>query len=57
MSLRQNYAVLREHKFSETNEPHEFMFSQLLLYRPWRKEEELYPNDIKKCMLLFTETT
>ena len=55
MKLRGTPKVLRQHKFREENNPHEFFFSQLLLYRPWRKEEELFPSDIEECIQLYQE--
>ena len=56
MRLRKIRAVLRLHKFKEDTDPHEFFFSELFLYRPWRSEEELYPHDIDACIALYNET-
>ena len=41
MKLRSYPCVLRMHKFKESSDPHQFFYSELLLYRHWRKEEEL----------------
>ena len=55
MRLRQVPSILRIHKFREDKDPHEYFFSELLLYKPWRSESELYPKDMQKCIELFTE--
>ena len=55
MKLRGVPAVLRLHKFREDKNPHEYFFSELLLYRPWRNEEELHPHDIDACLRLLKE--
>jgi len=53
MRLRCFPAVLRMHRFKEENDAHEFFFSELLLYRHWRSEEELFPHDFESCLQLF----
>ena len=40
LKLRSIPAVMRIHKVKEQYNPHEFFYSELLLYRPWRKEED-----------------
>ena len=45
MRLRMFPAVLRMHRFKEEKDAHEFFFSELLLYKHWRSEEELFPDD------------
>ena len=53
MKLRKFDAVVRRHKFKEEKEAHEFFFSELLLFWPWRNESELFPDDPKKCAELY----
>ena len=53
MRLRKFDAVVRRHKFKEEKEAHEFFFSELLLFWPWRNESELFPDDAKKCAELY----
>ena len=49
MRLRNIPAVIRIHKLKEDKNPHEFWYSQLLLYYPWEKESELRSDDIEAC--------
>ena len=50
MRLRKFDAVIRRHKFKAEKDEHQFFYSELLLFYPWRDEvEELFPNDPKKC--------
>ena len=53
MRLRMFPAVLRMHRFKEEKDAHEFFFSELLLYKHWRSEDELYPNDFNSCLNMF----
>lgn len=53
MKLRQFDAVIRRHKFRPEKGEHEFFFSELLLFYPWRIEDELFPYDAKKCAELY----
>ena len=46
---------LRFHKINRMQFPHEYEYSQLLLYRPFMSEEELFPYDREKCLRLFNE--
>ena len=55
MKTRNYRSVLRWHKYREDKNPHEFVYSQLLLYRPWRSENELYPEDMSACVALCKE--
>ena len=55
MRLRSVPAVLRMHKFREDKDPHEYFFSELLLYRPWQNEAELHPHNLEACLNLFEE--
>ena len=52
MKLRTFPSVLRLHKWNQTNNPHEFFYSELVLYRPWKSESELHPNDLEACLQL-----
>ena len=46
--------ILRIHS-STKKEPHEGIYSELLLFYPWKNEKELYENDPKLCEKLFNE--
>ena len=48
MKLRRPIA-LRYHKFKPTTEPHEFYFSELELFHPFRKDSEFFPDNFDKC--------
>ena len=41
--------VVRLHKLSREKTPHEYYFSELQLYMPFEKEEELEPQSLEKC--------
>ena len=47
--------VVRFHKENKTKNPHEFYFSQLQMYRPFNSENELYPEDLERCVELYNE--
>ena len=49
MKKRKEPAILRYHKQREDKNPHEHMYSQLLLWYNWRSESELFENDYEKC--------
>ena len=53
MKLRRQQAVLRHKKFREDTEPHAFMYSELLLYHPWRDEVDIAPDDFSTCLTLY----
>ena len=54
MRLRKFDAVIRRHKFKAEKDEHQFFYSELLLFHPWRDEvEELFPHDPKKCGELY----
>ena len=53
MKLRKFDAVVRRHKFKSEKDAHEFFFSELLLFWPWRNEYELFPDDAVKCEELY----
>ena len=56
MKLRKFDAVVRRHKFKSEKEAHEFFFSELLLFWPWRNEAELFPDDAVKCAELYKKS-
>jgi ATP-dependent DNA helicase PIF1 len=56
MKLRSTAAVLRIHKFKEQNDPHQFIYSELLLYHPWRAENDLHPGNEDECRKLYEQT-
>ena len=56
MQLRNNPSILRRHKFKLEKDPHEFFYSELLLYRPWENEKELHPFDEEACINLYNES-
>ena len=45
--------VARFHKFNQTKNPHEFYYSQLQMFHPFKSEQELAPDDIDKCLMLY----
>ena len=47
--------VIKFHKINRSKNPHEHMFSELQLYRPFKSEEELQPEDFEKCKVLYEE--
>lgn len=49
MRLRKKPSVLRQYKAKEDKEPHQFFFAELLLYVPWLREEECFPDDFDQC--------
>jgi hypothetical protein len=54
MSLRTKPAVMRLHKFKETGDYHQFMYSEMLLFYHWRKEtEELEYESSTQCKILY----
>ena len=54
---RRSRQVVRFHKLNSTKHPHEYKYSQLQLYSPFAKEEDLGPDDIDICENLFNETS
>ena len=53
MRLRKFDSVIRRYKFKQEKDAHEFFYSELLLFFPWREERELFPNDAQKCGELY----
>ena len=47
--------VIRYHKINATKFPHEYCYSQLQMYRPFRRESLLQPNDYEKCKELYDQ--
>ena len=47
--------VLRLYKQRLTANPHKFYLAELMLYHPFRREEELFPDDEEKCEELFKQ--
>ena len=41
--------VLRFHKFKKSSQPHDFYYSEQLLYYPHTSNEDLFPNDLEMC--------
>ena len=55
MQLRTNPAVIRFHKYHHEKDPHEFMYTELLFFRPWRSEEELGYDSFEHCLQLYND--
>ena len=53
MKLRNQRSVLRHKKYRKDTETHPFMYSELLLFHPWREERELSPDDFESCLALY----
>jgi hypothetical protein len=54
MSLRSKPAVMRLHKFKETEDFHQFMYSEMLLFYHWRNEkQELKYESPTECKLVY----
>ena len=45
--------AIRFHKFNKTKDPHQWYYSEMLLYLPFQVEECLYPDDFEKCRALY----
>ena len=54
MRLRKTPSVLRMHKYGRDDAQKE-MYSEILFYRPFEKEEDLPRNDFDECLKLFSE--
>jgi len=54
MQLRKPIA-LRMHKHKKGENPHEFCYSEMQLYLPFRNEVELLPDDERACMYRYRE--
>ena len=53
MKLRQFEAILKFHKFREDVDTLGFFYSELLLYKHWRSEDELRRDDLNACIALY----
>ena len=51
--LRNYPLILRIHKYDQMKNPHEYAYSELCLFRPWRDENELEENDLVSCLQLW----
>jgi hypothetical protein len=47
--------VIRFHKINSTKHSHEYKYSQLQMYSPFTREEDLEPDDFEKCESLFNQ--
>ena len=47
--------VLRFHKFKESSEPHDFYYSEQLLFYPHTSNDELFPNNLSTCKQKYIE--
>ena len=56
LRLRKFARVVRRHKFKLENNPHEHFYSELLMFRPFYSETELFEDEIDKCKDLFEES-
>ena len=45
--------AIRFHKINKTKDPHEWYYSEMLLYFPFSTEEELFPDDFEMCRDLY----
>ena len=54
MRLRRFPSVLRMHKYGRDDAENE-LYSEVLFYRPFRREEDLPLNDFDECLRLFSE--
>jgi hypothetical protein len=55
MRRRSFQAVIRMHKFKERLNPHEYFYSEILLFRPWFDESEIYAESLERCKNLYDE--
>ena len=49
--------VVRLHKFSKEKDAHAYYFSELQLYRPFLKEEDLQPESLERCKEMYDEVS
>ena len=52
---RRSRLVARLHKFNATKNPHEFYHSELQLYSTYQHENELEPENLDKCKILYDQ--
>ena len=53
MKIRKKPSVLRFKEYREDKEPHAYIYAELLLYHPWRNEDELHHDDLNDCLKLY----
>ena len=53
MKLRTYPMILRLHASKNKTNPHERIYSELLLFWPWRSEDDLHPHDEEECRKLY----
>ena len=56
MQIIKNWVVVypvRRHKFNPERYEHEYFFSEMLLFVPWREEADLFPDSLEKCAKLY----
>ncbi len=46
---RRSPKVLRYHKFKQKTEAHQYYYSEMQLFPPFSKEEDLFPSEDEKC--------
>ena len=54
MRLRRPLA-LRLHKFKQKENAHEYYYSEMQLYLPFEKEDDLFPDDLELCRKKYEE--
>ena len=47
--------VVRMHKINRTKHPHEYIYAQLQMFAPFKKEDDLSPDDFEKCKDLYNK--
>ena len=55
LRLRSFPIAIKQNMINKDNKQHEYLYSELLLYKPFRNEEELHPHDMKQCAELYLE--
>ena len=54
MRLRNFPAVIRRYKFRHENNPHEYFYSELLMFTPWFSESDLFAGiwtSVENCFM------
>ena len=55
MRLREHPLAIKQHPINRSKHEHEYLYSELLAYRPFRNESELMRSNQQKCAKLFLE--
>ena len=50
---KRNARCIRFHKFKKEKDSHQYYFSEMQLFLPHKKEEDLFPDDFDKCKELY----